>query len=67
MPQYQELLGKYTMHMQLIDDCWKLFEAKDLADLGELEQTLATGLDETGKNLSMSKIMTVIGSKLESP
>lgn len=37
MPKYKLLLAKYTMHIKLIQDCWKIFEDKDLATLGEIE------------------------------
>lgn len=37
MPQYNELLNKYTMHMKLIEKSWGIFEKKDLREIGDLE------------------------------
>lgn len=37
MPQYNELLNKYTMHMSLIDRSWAIFEKKELKELGDIE------------------------------
>ena len=54
------------MHMQLINDCFKIFEDKDLNSIGELEQTLATGVNEFGKSVDNKKLLGQIGSRLES-
>jgi syntaxin-binding protein 1 len=37
MPQYNELLNKYTMHMSMIEKSWHLFEKKELNEVGDLE------------------------------
>ncbi|EGR28704.1 syntaxin binding protein 1, putative [Ichthyophthirius multifiliis] len=56
MPQYQEQLAKYNMHMKLIGDIWKVFEDKNLKDLGELEQNLSTGIDGNGEKIKEKAI-----------
>lgn len=37
MPQYNELLSKYTTHMKIIEKSWGIFENKELRDVGDLE------------------------------
>ena len=66
MPQYENSLKKYTMHMKLIEDCWSIFEKKDLKDIGELEQTLATGIGQDGKSPSTSKLLQQISARMDS-
>jgi len=34
------------MHMKLLEDCYEYYEKYNLKEVGELEQTLATGLTE---------------------
>lgn len=48
MPQYQQALNKYVLHMKLVEKCYKIFESRDLKEVGELEQSLATGVDSEG-------------------
>ena len=64
MPQYNELLNKYTLHMKLIEKSWAIFEKKDLREIGDLEQSLATGLDREGKAISPIKILNQVGMKI---
>jgi len=59
-------LRKYTLHMKLMEECWQKFDAKDLKDIGDIEQTLATGLDKEGKSPNTSKLMTQISARLSS-
>lgn len=51
LPQYQDLLGKYTLHYNLIEKCWSIIQTKGLQEVGELEQSLATGIDRDGKSI----------------
>ncbi len=44
--------------MKLIERSWGIFEKKDLREIGELEQSLATGVDKDGKSISPIKILT---------
>ena len=53
----------YTVK-KLIDRSWGIFEKKDLKDIGDLEQSLATGLDREGKNISPIKILNQVGLKI---
>ncbi|CAD8191115.1 unnamed protein product [Paramecium pentaurelia] len=57
MPQYQELVAKYTMHMEIVEKCLEIYRQKDLQEVGELEQTLATGCDKKGSSVAGEKII----------
>jgi syntaxin-binding protein 1 len=50
--------------MKLIDRAWGIFEKKDLREIGDLEQSLATGLDKEGKAISPIKILNQVGMKI---
>ena len=50
MPQYKELMANYQMHINFIQECMRIFHEKDLNNIGELEQTLATGVDSDSNN-----------------
>ena len=43
--------------MKLIEKSWGIFERKDLREIGDLEQSLTTGLDRDGKAISPIKIL----------
>jgi syntaxin-binding protein 1 len=56
LPQYKELIRKYYKHMTLADQCMKIYDAKQLELLSELEQDMATGLDNDGNKLRPNDI-----------
>lgn len=60
MPQYTELLTRYSLHMHLIGQCLESFNALGLKVIGDLEQTVATGVDANGDSPSSSDIFTNI-------
>lgn len=64
MPMYKELLGKYTLHMSLIEQCIKIFQGKELKDLGEVEQCLATGVDNKGETVKSQKLIAMIAQRI---
>lgn len=51
MPQYKEMMKKYTKHVSLAEACMGKFDSKSLKDLGELEQDMATGLTDDGEKV----------------
>ncbi|CAK89579.1 unnamed protein product (macronuclear) [Paramecium tetraurelia] len=67
MPQYQDLVAKYTMHMEIVEKCLDLYRQKDLQEVGELEQTLATGCDKKGSSVAGEKIIQRIFQVLKNP
>mmetsp|Transcript_14020 Transcript_14020/g.11997 ORF Transcript_14020/g.11997 Transcript_14020/m.11997 type:complete len:614 (+) Transcript_14020:59-1900(+) len=62
MPQYKELMSKYTLHMSLIEQCIKYFKTKDLKGLQDIEQSLVTGLDSHGSEVKRLKLIQLIAS-----
>eukprot|EP01017_Pseudomicrothorax_dubius_P045724 TRINITY_DN7946_c0_g1_i2.p1 TRINITY_DN7946_c0_g1~~TRINITY_DN7946_c0_g1_i2.p1 ORF type:complete len:358 (-),score=121.96 TRINITY_DN7946_c0_g1_i2:179-1252(-) len=66
MPMYNELLAKYTLHMNLIDECNEKFNAKEIKEVAEIEQSLATGIDGAGKSVSQAKIMAQVVQRITS-
>lgn len=57
MPLYKELMVKYTIHMEIVEKSLDIFRIKELPEIGELEQTLATGLDKKGSSIAGEKIL----------
>jgi len=46
LPQFQEMKGLYSLHLNMAQDCMNIFSKHDLINVAMLEQTMATGLDE---------------------
>lgn len=46
LPQFQEMKGLYSLHLNMAQDCMNVFSKHDLINVAMLEQTMATGLDE---------------------
>lgn len=49
LPQFQEMKQAYSLHLTMAQEAMNIFQKYKLADLGSVEQTLATGLDEDYK------------------
>ena len=49
LPQYQEGMDAFSLHVNMASDAMSIFQKRKLADLASVEQTLATGLDEDYK------------------
>ena len=46
LPQFQERKEAYALHLGMAQESMNLFQSQRLPDLGSVEQTMATGLDE---------------------
>jgi len=64
MPMYQEVLGKYTLHISLIQECVKVFNEQGLKEIGDLEQSMVTGIDGDSKLLTPQKLLILLSQKL---
>lgn len=49
LPQFQEMKQAYSLHLTMAKESMSIFQKYKLADIGSVEQTLATGLDEEHK------------------
>jgi syntaxin-binding protein 1 len=71
LPQYTELLTRYSLHMHLIGQCLETFNVAGLKQIGDIEQTVATGVDSNCDQPSSSDIFAsaikVMGSPSVSP
>lgn len=56
MPKYQDIMKKYAKSLNLAEACMEKFNNQKLKVLGELEQDMATGLDESGAKVDGSTI-----------
>lgn len=57
LPEYREIMAKLSQHMHISHECMDVFSKESLMDLSEIEQTLATGLDDEGRQPKMSEII----------
>jgi len=51
MPQYAEMLSKYTLHINLAGACMDVFNNKGIEAIARIEQDMATGEDADGKTV----------------
>eukprot|EP00735_Rhodelphis_limneticus_P007533 TRINITY_DN20099_c0_g1::TRINITY_DN20099_c0_g1_i1::g.15642::m.15642 TRINITY_DN20099_c0_g1::TRINITY_DN20099_c0_g1_i1::g.15642 ORF type:complete len:633 (-),score=173.74,sp/Q54QC8/SEC1_DICDI/41.18/7e-155,Sec1/PF00995.18/1.1e-136,GARS_C/PF02843.11/2.9e+03,GARS_C/PF02843.11/0.5 TRINITY_DN20099_c0_g1_i1:410-2260(-) len=51
MPQYRELLSKYSLHINMSQECMKIFSQRKLESWSRLEQNMAMGEDADGNKL----------------
>ncbi|KAG1713033.1 hypothetical protein DVH05_000761 [Phytophthora capsici] len=56
LPEYREMLGKLSQHLFLAGKIMDIFTSSALLEASNIEQTLATGVEESGKKLKHSAI-----------
>ncbi|KAH7097732.1 ras opposite [Auriculariales sp. MPI-PUGE-AT-0066] len=49
LPQYQEQREKFSLHLNMAQECMDLFQKQQLPNIGVLEQNCATGVTSEGK------------------
>lgn len=64
LPEYREVMGKLSQHMHISRACMDKFSAGGLMDLSELEQTLATGVDEDGDKIKSDDLVGMVEQSL---
>ena len=65
LPQYKEVMAKLSQHMQIASQCMEKFNTGGLAELAELEQTLATGVSEDGQKPGLTEMVEQVKTELE--
>lgn len=66
LPEYQDILSKYSLHIELSKACFDALERFKLFEVGKIEQELATGVDDDGKDISCIKVFQSLTSLLQS-
>jgi len=67
LPEYQELIARHKIHVQLVKLCMHKVMMKKLLDVTLLEQTMATGVDESAKEAKMSTLATDLMKLVRDP
>lgn len=57
MPKYKELMKKYTLHLQLCQETVERFTKNKWRELISLEQSIITGVDDAGREVSNMDII----------
>eukprot|EP00357_Protocruzia_adherens_P016360 CAMPEP_0115011938 /NCGR_PEP_ID=MMETSP0216-20121206/24390_1 /TAXON_ID=223996 /ORGANISM="Protocruzia adherens, Strain Boccale" /LENGTH=757 /DNA_ID=CAMNT_0002380801 /DNA_START=1464 /DNA_END=3738 /DNA_ORIENTATION=+ len=64
MPEYQALLNKFTIHINLSEKVMSTYNTHEIEAIAEIEQDLATGINADGKEISATKIISAIARNL---
>ncbi|KAI1735736.1 Sec1 family protein [Xylaria scruposa] len=49
LPQFTEMKEAYSLHITMAQECMNIFQHHKLADMSQIEQSMATGLDEDNR------------------
>jgi len=55
LPEYREVMSKLSQHMNIAHECMDKLKRDNLLDLGDVEQTFATGKDDEGRTVPLSE------------
>lgn len=66
IPEYQDQLSKLSVHLELSRKLLEVFPKLQLMDVARIEQELATGVDEDGRDVSCQKIYQTLISIIAS-
>jgi syntaxin-binding protein 1 len=66
LPEYQDILSKYSLHIELSKQCFDAIEKLKLMEIGKIEQELATGVDDEGKDVSCIKVFQSLTTLVQS-
>lgn len=64
LPEYREVMAKLSQHMHISRECMDKFSAEGLIDLSDIEQTLATGVDEDGDKVDTDDLVGMVEQSL---
>jgi syntaxin-binding protein 1 len=66
LPEYQDILSKYSVHIELSKKCFDAIDKQKIMEIGKIEQDLATGVDDEGKDVSCIKVFQSLSSLVQS-
>ncbi|RHY27031.1 hypothetical protein DYB32_007102 [Aphanomyces invadans] len=67
LPEFRDTLSKLSQHLYLAGKTLDAFTKTDLLGVSTLEQSMATGVDETGKKIKLPKVMKDMEDLLRDP
>ncbi|KAF1317758.1 Syntaxin-binding protein, partial [Globisporangium splendens] len=67
LPEYRELLGRLSQHLHLAGKAMEVFTSTCLLDASNLEQSMATGVDDSGKKLKSSAVTKQFEDLMKDP
>ncbi|ETM97637.1 hypothetical protein PPTG_20156 [Phytophthora nicotianae INRA-310] len=67
LPEYREMLGKLSQHLFLAGKAMDIFTSTGLLEASNIEQTLATGVEESGKKLKHSAVAKQLEDLFKDP
>jgi len=67
MPQYQEMINKYSLHVNLTGACMSAYTAAEVAKLAAVEQDMATGFDAKSNEVKNQNIVSQLPELLSNP
>lgn len=67
LPEYRELLGKLSQHLFLAGKALEIFTTTSLLAASNLEQSLATGVDDSGKKLKPAAVAKQFDDLMRDP
>ncbi|KAF4323939.1 hypothetical protein JM18_002147 [Phytophthora kernoviae] len=67
LPEYREMLGKLSQHLFLAGKVMEIFTSTALLDASNMEQTLATGVEASGKKLKQATLTKQLEDLFKDP
>ena len=67
LPEYRETVSKLSQHVYLTQQCMDFFNSANLLEISQLEQMIATGSDDDGKDVKPQLLFRMLCDKLKSP
>jgi len=61
LPEYQDKISKLGVHIELSKKLMEIFDKLKLMEAAKVEQELATGIDDDGKEINCAKIFASLG------
>ncbi|KAI0199264.1 Sec1 family protein [Astrocystis sublimbata] len=69
LPQFTEMKEAYSLHITMAQECMNIFEHHKLGDMSQIEQVMATGLDEDNRKAKnvLQSVVRLLDDEAVSP